>query len=311
MRSKISMGMALMILLLFVCAGVAMAQQTSGQALTALDKTAAMEKYFYGNEQSGALTERITKLEKDVYGYESKDALLNKVDRLYNYMANNTPAESSFIMKLNAVEWALTHAVTAEPAKTRLDNLERVLVGNTSVSDFDSRLTKLAKLAYANGQVQPQAAPIMKDSLVKIKMISPLDTRTSKAGDEVVFQAAEDFLSGDTLIIAKGALGHGKVIKVERSKNFGRDAKLVVAFDAMTALDGSHVDTLLGDKAKEQTRSMAKAAGASVAGMFVLGPIGVVGGAFVHGEEVTMPAGTELYIQTKTEVEVYGIQVNK
>jgi len=309
MRSKISMGMALAVLLLMMCAGVAMAQQTSGQALTALDKTAAVEKYFYGTEQSGALTERITKLEKDVYGTESKDALLNKVDRLYTYMANNTPTESSFIMKLNTVEWALTHAVTAEPAKTRLDNLERVLVGSSSVGDFDSRLTKLTKLAFANGQIQPQATPIMKDTLVKIKMVSSLDTRTSKPGDEVLFQAVEDVMAGDMLIIAKGALGHGKVAKVERSKNFGRDAKLEVAFDAITALDGSHIDTLLGEKANEQTRSMAKAAGASVAGMFVLGPIGVVGGAFIHGEEVTMPAGTELYIQTKTETEAYGMQV--
>ncbi|HAK74612.1 MAG TPA: hypothetical protein DCP36_15610, partial [Sporomusaceae bacterium] len=62
-------------------------------------------------------------------------------------------------------------------------------------------------------------------------------------------------------------------------------------------------------KAKEETKSLAKAAGATVAGLIVLGPVGVVGGAFIRGKDVTIPAGAELYIQTKTEASVYGLKV--
>lgn len=307
MRSKISRGLALAVLLLVMCAGVALAQ---GQEMTALAKTTAVETYFYGAEQPGALVDRVAKVEKAVYGLESKDALIGKVDRVYGYMTENTPAAPSFALKLNATEWALTHTVTADAANIRLENLEKLLLGTTSEEAFDSRLSKLAKLSFANGQLNVQAAQVSNDLLVKILTITPLDTRTSQAGDKVIFQAAEDVIAGGTLVIAKGALGSGKVIKVERSKNFGRDAKMEIAFDSIMALDGSKLDTVLGDKAKEKTRSMAKAAGATVAGLAVLGPIGVVGGAFVHGEEVKMPAGTELYIQTKTETQVYGLQVN-
>ena len=49
------------------------------------------------------------------------------------------------------------------------------------------------------------------------------------------------------------------------------------------------------------------AAGASLAGMLILGPIGIIGGAFVHGKNVDLPEGTELYIQTAEETTVYGI----
>ncbi|MBP2639113.1 MAG: hypothetical protein H6Q66_64 [Firmicutes bacterium] len=306
MRSKLSMGLALAVLLLMMCAGVALAQ---GQEMTALDKTAAVENYFYGAEQPGALVDRVAKVEKTVYGLESKEALLGKVDRVYGYMTQNAPAAPSFALKLNATEWVLTHTVTADAVNVRLENLEKLLIGTVSDEAFDSRLTKLAKLSFANGQLNVQAAQVSSDLLVKIMTITPLDTRTSLAGDQVVFRAAEDVIVEGTLVIAKGALGSGKVIKIDRSKNFGRDAKMEIAFDTITALDGSNMNTVLGDKAKEKTRSMAKAAGAAVAGLVVLGPIGVVGGAFVHGEEVKMPAGTELYIQTKTETQVYGLQV--
>ena len=53
---------------------------------------------------------------------------------------------------------------------------------------------------------------------------------------------------------------------------------------------------------------LAMAAGASLAGIAVLGPLGVVAGAFVHGKNIDLPAGTELYIQTKADTTVYGVQ---
>ena len=67
------------------------------------------------------------------------------------------------------------------------------------------------------------------------------------------------------------------------------------------------VETMLGDKAKKETQSMATAAGAGVAGMILLGPIGVVGAAFVHGKNITVPAGTTLFIQTQADTELIGL----
>ena len=52
------------------------------------------------------------------------------------------------------------------------------------------------------------------------------------------------------------------------------------------------------------------AAGASIAGIALLGPIGIVGGIFVNGKDIDLPTGTESYIQTKTATNIYAIQTN-
>ena len=42
--------------------------------------------------------------------------------------------------------------------------------------------------------------------------------------------------------------------------------------------------------------------------MVILGPIGVIAGAFVHGKNIELPEGTEVYVQTKAETTLYGVQ---
>ena len=63
----------------------------------------------------------------------------------------------------------------------------------------------------------------------------------------------------------------------------------------------------MGEESKQEMQNMAMAAGASVAGMLLLGPIGIIGGAFVKGKNIDLPEGTELYIQTENEESLYGV----
>jgi len=46
---------------------------------------------------------------------------------------------------------------------------------------------------------------------------------------------------------------------------------------------------------------MGLAAGASAAGYIILGPIGVVGGVFVKGHHIDIPAGTELMVEVEND----------
>ncbi|MBU2699010.1 hypothetical protein Ga0466249_000089 [Sporomusaceae bacterium BoRhaA] len=286
----------------------AFAQGTSTE-LTALDKLTSIEKVYYGAEQTGSLVERTNRLEKDVYGNITKDALMVKVDRLYDHTKTNSSTNPSFILKLNAVEWSLMHNVTTQPGKARIEDLEKTLTGSPSQGAFDYRLNSLLKLAYSDSHVDVGDASIRQDSLIKVKLVTPLSSKDSRPGDSFTYAVSEDVFDNGLLVIAKGAMGQGRVKKVDQAGNFGRDAKLELSFDTVEAVDGTVLDTLLGDKAKEKTNSMATAAGASAAGMVILGPVGILGGAFVHGHDVVMPVDTELYIQTKTEAHVYGIRL--
>ena len=72
-------------------------------------------------------------------------------------------------------------------------------------------------------------------------------------------------------------------------------------------MDGTEVKTFVGEESKQEMKSYAMAAGASVAGMLILGPIGIIGGAFVKGKNIELPEGTELFIQTQDESILYAI----
>lgn len=306
-NKKITAVITTLILMLSAIA-LPVAAQAAGE-LTVVGKLAVVEKAIYGATQTGALTDRIAKVEADIYGSETKEALLPRVDKLYAHVLETTEQAPSILTKLNAVEWTLTHRVSDSAIKARVENLETIMNGSPVTGSVDSRLGKLLKLAYTSGQIEVVATTIPKDTLVKIKTLSTLNSKQSKVGDTVALGVAEDLMIDDVLVFPQGSVGTGKVTKVEAAKNFGRDAKLEISFDNLRAADGSTVATLLGDKAKEETKSLAKAAGASVAGMIILGPVGIIGGAFVSGKEANIPIGSQLYIQTKEDIEIYGIRV--
>ena len=274
---------------------------------TPLEKIGAVEKILYGSEQEGSLIERTTKLEKELYGLPGREALMAKVDRIYAYVRDSSSGSPSLIFKLGALEWSLTQSVGKGPLKPRLESLERTVSGVIGTGSIDARVSRLMKITFSNARLQTGTVTLPKDTLVKIKLITPLDSKKNKTGDSVEFEVAEDLYAAGMMVLPKGAAGAGKLTKVEQAQNFGRDAKLEVNFEKVTALDLTIVPTLLGEKAKKETESTATAAGAGFAGMILLGPIGVVGAAFVHGKNITVPAGTTLFIQTQADTELTGL----
>ncbi len=277
--------------------------------LTVVDKLAAVEKTIYGVSQTGALVERVATIERDVYGKETSEAILPRVDKLYEHTLVTTEQNPSMITKVNAVEWMFSHGVGEQPLKNRIENLERTINGSPATGSLEERLTKLLKIVYTDGQFEVVSTIVPKDTLIKIKILSALSSKQSRVGDDVPMVADGDVVIDGVLIVPNGSKVAGKITKVEAPGSFGRDAKLEISFNNVAAADGTLVNTFLGEKAKEETKSMVTAAGASMAGMIILGPVGIIGGVFVNGSEAKIPAGTQMYIQTKDEVEVYGIRV--
>ena len=274
---------------------------------TPIEKITVAEQIVYGLEQTGSLVERTNKLEKDLFGLPGREALMAKVERIYNYVRETTASEPSLIYKMSALEWSLTQYVVKGAVKNRLESLEKTVAGTIGNGSIDSRINRLMTITFSGAKLQATLVALPKDTLIKIKTVTPLDSKKNKTGDPVEFTVAEDVYAAGSLVIAKGAIGRGKLTKVDQAQNFGRDAKMEVNFESVEALDMTMVATLLGEKAKKETESMAIAAGAGVAGMILLGPIGVVGAAFVHGKNITIPEGTMLYIQTQNDVELVGM----
>jgi len=270
-----------------------------------LDK---VELMLYGNVQGGSLIQRMDTLENDVYGIATSDPVLDRVTRMFDYlMGNPSTGEATFTTKLNMVEWRLKESLSGEAARTRIEEAETMLSGTPATGALAVRLDNLLKLtAYADGVVPVKAVTLPKDSLLKIQFTDELSSRNNKVGDEVHFKAADNLYVNDVLVLPKGTNGIGKIKKIRKPSAFGRDARIDIEFLYVNAIDGTKVTVYVGPLAEQEAKTIAGAAGAAVGGIIILGPIGAVGGAFVKGKQVTIPAGTMTMVQTVKDQEIQG-----
>ena len=248
----------------------------------------------------------MNRLEGDFEAQHPNDAVAARVERLYGMIFTNEKGPS-LLTQMNAVEYRFNDEVSMEPIQKRVTALEMNIVGQTESGAFDRRIDKLAGYAYGADPLPLTQYVVPAATLVRIALVSPINAKNIKVGDLVEFKASEDVFVDGMLIIAKGAPGLGKVTKVKTAKNFGRDAAVEVDFEHIQAMDSTELKTLMGTEAEEKMEGYAMAAGAGIAGMAILGPVGVVGAAFVKGRNVNLPEGTELYLQTKEDTILYGL----
>lgn len=285
----------------------------ANMSLPAADKIGSMEKMLYGTEQSGSLIQRMDSLEDDVYGTLTSDAILNRIDNMYTYLEGTDGTEASFATRLNAVEWRLSEGMSGDPAKNRIEEVEKLLYGTSQTGALSGRLEELLKLAsYADGNVPVQTVTLPKavdetGSVFKVTFTNEMSTKTSHKGDKVTFKASDNLYVGDVLVIPKGALGEGEIKKVVQPGIFGKDGRIDISFTYIYGIDGTKIPVTVGELAKQKAESIAGAAGVAIGSMIVLGPVGLVGGAFVKGNSVTIPVGSETFVQTAEDVSIQGI----
>ena len=277
--------------------------------MSVADKIGAMEKILYGTEQSGSLIQRMDSLEADVYGAVTSDSILKRVDNMYDYL-EGTPenGEASFATKLNVVEWRMNESMSGGPAKNRIEAQEKMLHGQAQTGALSCRLEELLKLAsYTDGNVPVQQVTLPKDSVFKISFTAEMSTKQSRQGDKVQFKAADNLYVNDVLVLPKGAYGVGVIKKVVQPGIFGKDGRIDITFTHIYGVDGTKIPLTVGELAQQKAESIAGAAGAAIGGMVILGPVGIVGGAFVKGNSVTIPVGCETYVQTSEDVSLQGV----
>lgn len=299
-----------LLMTLVLCLQMALPAFAEDAGMAVGEKLDAIETSLYGTAQTGSMVARIESLEDDVYGTPTKAALLDRIENLYEYIegtAAQNGAASTFIVKLNAVDSRLNEKLTAGPAKTRIENLEEIVFGKVEKGSLNARLDKLVKMVYKTDIVPTSNVTLPKDTLVKIEFTKELSSRVAKAGDPISFVIAESVYVNDVLVLPKGATGVGSIKKVVQPRSFGRDARIDLSFSHVYAMDGSLVPVHIGDLAKQEAKTAAGAAGASIGGMIILGPIGAVGGAFVTGKSIVIPAGSTSYVQVTNDKAINGV----
>ena len=296
------------IISMMICLGLAGVAAAEGTTHVASEQLDAVEVALYGTHQSNSMMERVESLEDDLYGVpDGERNILDRIQTVYEYVCGTNGGNGSFLQKLNAVDSRFNSQITSGPAKTRVENIETTIFGQIQGGHLNQRLDRLVETTYSGGQVPVQAVVLPKDSLVKIEFTEALSSKTAQAGDPVHFKVADNLYVNDVLVLAKGSMGVAEVKKVVPPRSFGRDARIDVTFSHVLAVDGSKVPVYIGKLAKQEAKTAAGAAGASIGGMIILGPIGAIGGAFVTGQSIVIPEGSTSYVQVTADQTISGI----
>ena len=277
---------------------------------TVLEKADATETAVYGSVQVGALVDRVNQLDQTVYGEQRSGNLNDKVDELYQSISGVDTGHISVSREVSMLEWVYQHKVTTGSLVERIDRLERSVSGHVSTGSLTSRIHALkVTIVGSDMKLTPQVGTIPSTEVFRVTLDTPISTKTDDVGKEFDFTVADDIKDGDVLLVPAGTVGHGHISELKKASSFGRNGKLDLTFDTVPTLDGSSFTAIQGAEAKEKTKETLQAAGASVAGAVLLGPVGLVGGFFVKGKNIELPVGSEIYVQPQTTVTVQGIVV--
>ncbi|NLY54900.1 MAG: hypothetical protein GX058_00110 [Firmicutes bacterium] len=295
------------VLVIVVAIAVTSTSLTGLAAEPPLTALAEAELALYG-ESSPTLSimERIANLEMDLVGEVSDGPIINRIARITEIL-DTAGGNVSINLKLSTLEWFTTRAVSARPVGERVANLETLYFGGPQEGSLLSRIERLIKLTFPEGKFDVALVKVPDGQTIRIKLLTELSSATSKVGDPVEYMIVEDLRLNNRLIIPAGTQGTGKVQTVTRAGNLGRDGRVTVDFGYVRAIDGTRIPLIIDKEALEQNKSLELAAGVSLAGVLLVPPIGLVGGFFVKGKDVTIPIGTELYLQVDGPIPVGGL----
>jgi hypothetical protein len=289
-----------------------MAPVFAEEPATLSDRIDRVDEVIYGSAQSGSLISRVDNADNLIYGNGNSSAsgLDNRITNLYtDVVKSDNDAQPSIATRLNAMEYYLTDEIKSDSLKTRMGDLETKVYGAEKKGAMDQRLANLEKSVYGDQHYEMKTVELPANTVFKISLNDDVSSKTNQVGDPVTFTVQEDVSVGDVLVLPKGAQGSGVVTKVSRPKSFGRSGALDISFDQVFSVDDEVIPTVLGPEAKEKLKMEAAAVGASTIGALALGPIGLVGGFFVKGKDVSLPAGSTLYIETQEAVTTKGLQL--
>ena len=274
-----------------------------------LNKLAEAEEIIYGSFQEDAIINRIANLEKTIYDKKMTGSLIERSERIVNYVLP-TGDKPSLVFMINTLEWALTNNISNGQIHERLDRIEEMVFGQVQSGAMVDRIKRLLELSLPEGKIPVEKIVLPADTLMKIKLLDKISSLDSHVGDKVSFSIVNDIIVEGNMIIPANTRGYLRISSIDAAGKMGKDGDVKLSFSDIIAIDGSKIAVKIDEKSQNENRSKELAIGASVLGSIILGPVGLIAGFFVQGDEEEVPAGTELFVQTENSYEVYSLVLN-
>ena len=211
---------------------------------------------------------------------------------------------------MDALEYTYQNSINAGSLVDRVEKMERSVNGRIGSGSLQKRIVSLKTKVYgSNVTLTNQVGTLAGNQVFKVTLNDAVSSKTSHEGDTVSFTVAENVMDGNVLLVPAGTVGSGTITSLKKARSFGRNGALDITFDTIPAIDGTEFTAIQGDEAKEKTKGEIKAAGASIAGAVLLGPVGLVGGAFIKGKNIDYPVGSTVFIQPQDSVSIQGLVI--
>lgn len=267
-----------------------------------------LEATVLGSPSNGTLIDRLTQFELTLTGRSTDDSLIDRLFHLETLLYSNRPHDICLLYKLQALEWVLYHETMSGSIMERLERIETFLYDQIFSGPVTKRFDRLISQIFPDGTIRANWVSVPEGLLVKVKIIDELSSINSKAGDKFRYLISETVVVDDYILFPKGSSGVGILKEVKKPSNLGRDARLLLDFIMIRAIDGTPIKINIGSKSSNLNRSYQLAVGASAAGMLAFGPEGILFGLAVKGKESTIPAGTEFYLQIAESARIYSLK---
>ncbi|MCF7934963.1 MAG: hypothetical protein K9L28_01265 [Synergistales bacterium] len=280
------------------------AQDTERQPLQVLN---SVETTVYGSVASGGLLPRLAKVEKDLFGRELPGSIAERQQALLDFLRTGSASQPSLLFKVDVAEWAINQrCYPRKPLMQRVQRLEEEISGTSRPSKpLAMRLERLMNLLFGDA-VGWEKRRVDAGTLLKVRLNESLSPSTAQKGDVVTMSLVGSLAKDTHLVAPAGSLVYGEISEVKQPRSFGRSAEINVRFRELAPLGPTVIPVTVGDRAKkaaEADKSVVAAAGTSMVGLALLGPVGLAGGFFVRGEDKELPEGTMFYLETKHAVE--------
>lgn len=298
----------------------ALAQQTNPLGMPLASAVGQVYLMLTGGPppQEQGLRGQIDQATQLVYGsqWQSRvgEGLVNRVVALSQAVRPGNP-NVSLLSRSLALEWGLNQSIyeyllvtrggelklpsptqmPLRPLAERVAWLETLLYGQPQTGALMDRIDRLAQDIWGGDQrvqLRTRAVTVQPGSgSVRVRLLGTISNernQLTRPGTTVPVLALEDFRIGDALVIPRGMVGVVRVDEAEPPGPLGRPGRLS-ASGQIWAIDGTWLGIRLR-LAPPQSREAA-AAGATVGGAVVAGPLGVAAGLLVEGEARTLRDG--------------------
>lgn len=201
----------------------------------------------------------------------------------------------------------LCHRIVAETAVATLGGLMAVAqaipgkVDHSALPDAPSSVPAQTASSPAASLAPKAPVTVLEDTLIRVMTNGPINSKRAENGTPVFFTVSEDVLVGDTLVIPRGAIVHGKVIKSKKAGVLAGNPELTLELVSLDLGGRSYPIytyqfkvTGTSKTGPTETKALRGAAVGAVAGSLASGVSskgGVVQPADATGRAVSMAAG--------------------